>query len=117
VAVWDGKFIAVGADATVWRHANSAPPRDTSAETDDHSTAAHANPDAYTMATGAPAIYGFLLGHLVTILCDYISSAGAYPGKLTFASPGVGSPPHWRAVQTYGSHRHHCRIVAPSPVA
>jgi len=26
VAVWDGKFIAVGADATVWRHANSAPP-------------------------------------------------------------------------------------------
>ena len=87
-------------------------------------TAAHDNPDGYTMvlAIGAPAIYGFLLGSLsydpvkdlapVTLigrypnvvvvsnaspmksLRDYISSARANPGKFTFASPGVGSSAH-----------------------
>jgi tripartite-type tricarboxylate transporter receptor subunit TctC len=87
-------------------------------------TAAHAAPDGYTMvlATGAPAIYGFLLGALnydpvadlapVTLIGtypnmlvvsnaspmksfgDYLAAAKANPGKVTFASPGVGTPGH-----------------------
>ena len=87
-------------------------------------TAAHATPDGYTMvlATGAPAIYGFLLGSLnydpvadlapVTLIGtypnilvvsnaspfktarEYIAAAKASPGKVTFASPGVGTPGH-----------------------
>jgi tripartite-type tricarboxylate transporter receptor subunit TctC len=87
-------------------------------------TAAHATPDGYTMvlATGAPAIYGFLLGSLnydpvadlapVTLIgtypnmlvvsnasqmksfADYLAAARANPGKVTFASPGVGTPGH-----------------------
>jgi tripartite-type tricarboxylate transporter receptor subunit TctC len=87
-------------------------------------TAAHAAPDGYTMvlATGAPAIYGFLLGVLnydpvadlmpVTLIGtypnmlivsnaspmksfgDYLAAAKASPGKVTFASPGVGTPGH-----------------------
>jgi tripartite-type tricarboxylate transporter receptor subunit TctC len=87
-------------------------------------TAAHSAPDGYTMvlATGAPAIYGFFLGSLsynpetdlapvtligtypimlvvantssVKTVQDYISAAKALPGKITFASPGVGTPGH-----------------------
>jgi tripartite-type tricarboxylate transporter receptor subunit TctC len=86
--------------------------------------AAHSAPDGYTMAlaTGAPGIYGFLLGSLnydpetdlapVTLIGtypnmlvvatssplksvqDYIAAAKASPGEITFASPGVGTPAH-----------------------
>jgi tripartite-type tricarboxylate transporter receptor subunit TctC len=87
-------------------------------------TAAHATPDGYTMvlAVVAPAIYGFLLGSLnydpvadlapvsqigtypnILVVSnaspfktarDYIAAAKASPGKVTFASPGVGTPGH-----------------------
>ena len=87
-------------------------------------TVAHASPDGYTMglATGAPAIYGFLLGTLgydpvadlapvslvgtypnlmvvsnaspVKSVEEYVARAKADPGKMTFASPGVGTSGH-----------------------
>jgi tripartite-type tricarboxylate transporter receptor subunit TctC len=87
-------------------------------------TVAHANPDGYTMglATGAPSIYGFLLGALgydpvadlapvslvgtypnlmvvsnaspVKSVEEYVARAKAAPGKMTFASPGVGTSGH-----------------------
>jgi tripartite-type tricarboxylate transporter receptor subunit TctC len=87
-------------------------------------TAAHASPDGYTMVltTGAPAIYGFLLPSLnydpiadlapvslvglypnVLVVAnsspfksvrEFIASAKANPGKVTFASPGVGTSAH-----------------------
>jgi tripartite-type tricarboxylate transporter receptor subunit TctC len=86
-------------------------------------TAADAVPDAYTMvlATSAPAIYGLLLGstelqtgkrsrtpmiwtytHLMVVtndsaiksVRDYVDAAKAKPGKMTFASPGVGTSGH-----------------------
>jgi tripartite-type tricarboxylate transporter receptor subunit TctC len=90
-------------------------------------TAAHAVPDGYTMVlvTGAPEIYGLLLGSLnydpasdlapVTMIGtypnmivvsnnspiksvrEYIAAAKANPGKMTFASPGVGTPAHLSA--------------------
>jgi tripartite-type tricarboxylate transporter receptor subunit TctC len=86
--------------------------------------AAHAAPDGYTIALAvtAPAIYRFLLGSLtydpeadlapvslvgtyaiilsvpnvspVKSVRDYIASAKANPGKVTFASPGVGTNSH-----------------------
>ena len=89
--------------------------------------AAKAAPDGYTMAlaTVAPPIYGFLLGSLgydpladlapvsllgkyPTILTvsnaspiksvrDYIANAKANPGKVTFATPGVGTTGHLSA--------------------
>jgi tripartite-type tricarboxylate transporter receptor subunit TctC len=85
---------------------------------------AHASPDGYTMAQSVipPAVYGFLLGSLtydpiadlapVTVIGtypnilavaksspiksvqDYIDNAKASPGKITFASPGVGTTAH-----------------------
>jgi tripartite-type tricarboxylate transporter receptor subunit TctC len=87
-------------------------------------TVAHASPDGYTMAlaTGAPAIYGFLLGSLgydpiadlgpvslvgtypnlmavsnaspVNSVQDYIARAKENPGKVTFATPGLGTSGH-----------------------
>jgi tripartite-type tricarboxylate transporter receptor subunit TctC len=87
-------------------------------------TAAHSPPDGYTMAlvVVAPAIYGFLLGSLnydpiadiapvsligtypnmlvvstsskMLTLRDYIDAAKANPGKITFATPGVGTTAH-----------------------
>jgi tripartite-type tricarboxylate transporter receptor subunit TctC len=87
-------------------------------------TAAHASPDGYTMALAvvAPAIYGFLFGSLnydpvadlapvtlvgvypnvlvvsnsspVKSVREYIANAKANPGKVTFASPGVGTSAH-----------------------
>jgi tripartite-type tricarboxylate transporter receptor subunit TctC len=87
-------------------------------------TAAHASPDGYTivLTTGAPAIYGFLLASLnydpvadlapVTLVGvypnilvvansspirsvqEFIANAKANPGKMTFASPGVGTSAH-----------------------
>ena len=87
-------------------------------------TVAHASPDGYTMglATGAPAIYGFLLGALgydpiadlspvslvgtypnlmvvsnaspVRSVQEYIAKAKANPGGVTFATPGVGTSGH-----------------------
>jgi tripartite-type tricarboxylate transporter receptor subunit TctC len=86
--------------------------------------AAHASPDGYTMvlAITAPAIHGFLLGSLsydpeadlapVSLIGtypvilvvsnasaarsvrDYIANAKAQPGKVTFATPGVGTTGH-----------------------
>lgn len=86
--------------------------------------AAHAAPDGYTMvlAVTAPAIYGFLFGSLTydpaadlapvamigtypNILAvpndsrfksfrDYLAEAKANPGKVNFASPGVGTSAH-----------------------
>jgi tripartite-type tricarboxylate transporter receptor subunit TctC len=85
---------------------------------------AHASPDGYTMAlaTGAPAIYGFLLGALgydpivdlspvslvgtypnlmvvsnaspLKSVQEYINKAKENPGKVTFATPGVGTSGH-----------------------
>jgi tripartite-type tricarboxylate transporter receptor subunit TctC len=85
---------------------------------------AHAVPDGYTivLAVNAPSIYGFLFGtlnydpvadlaplsligtypHIMVTsnagpfksLGDFIAAARAEPGKLTFASPGVGTPSH-----------------------
>jgi tripartite-type tricarboxylate transporter receptor subunit TctC len=90
-------------------------------------TVAHASPDGYTMglATGAPAIYGFLLGALgydpiadlapvsmvgtypnlmvvsnaspMKSVGEYIANAKANPGKVTFATPGVGTSGHLAA--------------------
>jgi tripartite-type tricarboxylate transporter receptor subunit TctC len=87
-------------------------------------TVAHASPDGYTMAlaTGAPAIYTFLLSSLgydpaadlapvslvgaypnlmvvsnaspVKSVQEYIATAKADPGKVTFATPGVGTSGH-----------------------
>ncbi len=87
-------------------------------------TAAHAGPDGYTMALAviAPAVYGFLLGSLnydpvadlapvtligtypnvlivsntspITSVGEYINAAKVNPGKVTFASPGVGTSAH-----------------------
>jgi tripartite-type tricarboxylate transporter receptor subunit TctC len=86
--------------------------------------AAHASPDGYTMvlAITAPAIYRFLLGSLTydpvadlapvsqigiypVILVvpnssplrsvrDFIANAKASPGKVTYATPGVGTTGH-----------------------
>jgi tripartite-type tricarboxylate transporter receptor subunit TctC len=86
--------------------------------------AAHANPDGYTMVltTGAPAIYGFLLSSIgydpvadlapvslmgvypnivvvsnsspIKSVQEFIANAKANPGKMTFASPGVGTSAH-----------------------
>jgi tripartite-type tricarboxylate transporter receptor subunit TctC len=88
---------------------------------------AHANPDGYTimMANRAPAISRFLFSslgydaendfapvsqigvyaHLLVVpnaspansLQDFIANAKANPGKVTFASPGVGTPSHLTA--------------------
>ncbi len=87
-------------------------------------TVAHASPDGYTLAlaTGAPAIYGFLLGSLgydpisdlgpvslvgtypnlmvvsnaspVKSVQEYVLKARENPGKVTFATPGVGTSGH-----------------------
>jgi tripartite-type tricarboxylate transporter receptor subunit TctC len=86
--------------------------------------AAHASPDGYTIALAviAPAIYGLLLGSLnydpLTDLApvsligtypnilavsnsspfhsigEYVAKARANPGRVTFASPGVGTTSH-----------------------
>lgn len=88
---------------------------------------AHANPDGYTilMAVRAPAISRFLFSslsydaeadfapvsqigvyaHLLVVpnaspaksLQEFISIAKASPGKVTFASPGIGTPSHLTA--------------------
>ena len=89
--------------------------------------AAHAPPDGYTMllVTVAPPIYGLMLGSLsydpvvdlapvsmigkypvlLTVanatpwksLADFIADAKANPGKVTYASPGVGTTGHLSA--------------------
>ena len=84
---------------------------------------AHAAPDGYTMliSSGGPATYGFLFSlgfdpvadlaplsvvgrypSMIVVpnsspwksLKEFIARAKANPGKINWASPGIGSPPH-----------------------